>query len=351
MVARVLLITPQFYGIEKKIKSVLEESDYEVIWIENKKLTLDYHGTKSKLKFLRKIYFILFSPKVRYVRKELKKIENTKFDILFSINTYIMCRFLFRELKKNNPELFSVLYLWDSFSMYKSTRDFKQFNKVISFDPEDSIKHQIEYKPNFHIKSNFKISPDHKYDLFFVGKFSHERLSVLDWLNGKSDIAGINSFIRLWPAYKIFLHNSLVYKFLRKLKLKSTWINNYILNYEAIEGIIKREYLLTKSLNFEEVQSILLSSNVILDLPFNGQTGYTHRLIGALANGKKVITTNSNIRKEKFYNPEQVHILNAQYPEIDYKWIKERYEFKVDIFFLNLELSVWLKSVLNVGIA
>ena len=59
MALRILLITPQFYGIEKTIKSVLEASGYEVVWLENKILPLDYHGTKSKLTLLRKIYCFL----------------------------------------------------------------------------------------------------------------------------------------------------------------------------------------------------------------------------------------------------------------------------------------------------
>lgn len=45
----ILLITSKFYRIEKKIKSSLEESGYEVIWIENNALLLDYLGTESKL--------------------------------------------------------------------------------------------------------------------------------------------------------------------------------------------------------------------------------------------------------------------------------------------------------------
>ena len=77
---------PEFYGIEKKIKSALEESGNEVVWIENKLLPFDYKSPNSKLKFLRKIYYFFFSPRVRYIKRELHKIENLKFDILYSIN-------------------------------------------------------------------------------------------------------------------------------------------------------------------------------------------------------------------------------------------------------------------------
>jgi hypothetical protein len=322
MTGRVLLITPKFYGIEKKIKSALEESGYEVFWIENKVLALDYHGSESKFRFLRKIYFTLFAPHVRYLSKELKKTENKKFDILFVINAHIVCPFLLKKLKGINPQLFSIIYFWDSFSKFNWTREIKLFDKVFTFDPADSIEFKIEYKPNFYIRPFLKINYNQNYDLFFVGKFSQERFYVIDRIADKAKNKRLNFFIKLWPAYKNYLHNRYVYRILNRFYFKGTWQEKYLLNFEAIEGILKREYLVTESMDYDEVQSDLLRSNVILDLPFKKQTGYTHRLIEALANGKKVLTTNSNIRKEIFYNPEQIHILDDEDPEVDLNWIK-----------------------------
>ncbi len=351
MSLRILLLTPEFYGIEKKIKSVLEKSDFEVIWFENKILPLDYHGTNSKFKLLRKIYFLLLSPHIRYLRKELKKNENLKFDILFSINAHLICPYLFRKLKSKNPKLFSVLYLWDSSSMYNWTKELKHFNKVFTFDRADSVKYQIEYKPNFYIKRSVNRIHEKEYDLFFAGKFSPGRLAVVDKIVKQAEKSSIGSFVKLWTAYKVFFHNHLIYRLLKMFNFKSSWIENYEINFEAIEGILTREYIIGKSLTYEEMQHHLLCSNVILDLPFHGQTGYTHRLIEALAKGKKVITTNSSVRNENFYNSEQIQIIDEQNPEIDCTWIKEKSTYPIDNYFLDLELSAWLKSVINEGIA
>jgi hypothetical protein len=351
MPSRVLLITPEFYGIEKLIKSILEKSGSEVIWLENKILTLDYHGTKSKFKFFRKLYFFLFFPHVRYLKKQFKNIGNIRFDILFSINGNIICHYLFKKLKSQNPDLYSVLYLWDAFSMYSWSHELKYFNKVFTFDRADSEKYGIEYKPNFFVRSPGKRNPEIEYDLFFAGKFNSSRLILLDKILSEVANSGIKYFVKLWPAYKIFFHNYLIYNLLKKINFKDKWIVEYLLNYEAIEGKIKREYLTERSLGYEEMQNYLECSNVILDLPFQGQTGFTHRLIEALAKGKKVITTNSNIKKELFYNSEQIHITDIQNPEIDCNWIREKSSFRVDSYFLDLELSSWLKSITNVEVA
>jgi hypothetical protein len=351
MALRVLLLTPQFYDIEKTVKSVLEDTGFEVVWIENKTLLFDYHGTWSKFKFLRRLYFMLCSPRERYLKRALRKIGDLRFDILFSINGHTVCPFLFRKLKISNPDLYSVLYLWDSFSMYNWLNEIHLFNKVYSFDPQDCSRHKIAYKPVFYIQKSPKTSNSTSYDLFFVGKFSSERLSILDKVMLKGSGPGLRCFVKLWPAYRILFHNYFVYIILRTFNIKTPAIKKYILNFEAVEGKIEREYIIQESIDYGEVQERLLDSNVVLDLPYPSQTGYTHRLIEALANGKKLLTTNSNIRNEIFYNPEQIHILDDEDPEVDINWIKNISEFAVDNSFLNLELSNWLKSIFNVRIS
>ena len=344
---RILLLMPKFYGIEAEIKLSLEHLGYDVTWIENKSLTFDYHGVRSKLKILRRIYFLIFTPQIRYIDKQFKKNENSKFDLLIAINGFVVCSYLFKKLKKQNPDIHSVLYLWDSFSMFNWTRELKYFNKVLTFDKDDSVRYNIEYKPNFYIKPDLELGLEEKYDLFFVGKYSPDRLAMVDGILDSAENSGINSFIRLWPAYKILFHNSFVHWFLKKINCNSLWIKNYLNNYDVIEGIVKREYLVTESIDFKEVRYHFLCSNVILDLPFQRQTGYSHRLIEALANGKKVITTNAGIKNEEFFNAEQIHIINLQNPEIDFKWVKKRSNFSIDKYFQELELSKWLKLLIN----
>lgn len=350
MTSRILLITPRFYGVEKKIKSVLEESHYEVVWIENKTLPFDYHGTNSKLKLLRKVYSFFAFPRERYLKNELKSISNLRFDIILSINAHIICPYLFRRLKSISPRLTSVLYLWDSFSKFNWSDELKLFTKVYTFDSADAEKYRLIYKPNFYIKNDYILSFETKHDLMFVGKFNPERLALLDRILNLSTSDRIVYYVKLWPGYKIVLHNRLVYNILRKFKINGAWVKNYLLNFEAMEGVLKREYFLSESLNYDEIQSHSLSSNVILDIPFRDQTGYTHRLIEALANGKKIITTNSEIRKEAFFNPEQIHIIENSDPVLDSSWIKARSVFKIENCFINLELSKWLKTILNAEI-
>jgi hypothetical protein len=347
MSIRVLLISPEFYGFEKKIVSVLKEHGIDVYWIANKELPLDYHGTKSKLKVFRKIYFLLVFPQIRYLKRELHKYKDTKFDILFSINCHVICPFLFRALRKKNPQIKSILYLWDSLSMYSWEKEIKYFDEAYTFDPVDSKKLEISYKPNFFIICKESLQ-DVNCDIFFAGKFNYHRLSIIEKLIQKFEKKGIKSCIKLWPTYKMFLHNALLYKILKKINSSKSWTKGFVFNYEAVTGILNRKFILKNKLAYEEIQSYVSGSNVILDLPFISQTGYSHRLIDALANGKKILTTNANIISESFYNPEQIKVLKSVDNDIDVDWIFKKVVFKVPDYIKDLELKRWLKSFLNV---
>jgi len=347
----VLLVTPKFYGIEKKIISVLKKSGYEVEWFENKELAFDYHGTGAKLKLLRKLWFAAFSPRSLYVRKKLNTISDLRFDILFAIDCFVICPYLLRKLKGKNPDLYTLLYMWDSSVMYSWISECGLFDKVFTFDRRDSEIYGWHYLPNFYINEDRKLTNSTRYDLSFVGKFSTLRFNIIEKIIGNISGSDIKYFIKLVPVFKNSLHWRWVYLFLKVIRIRTRWISNYLLNYEACEGILQRDYIIPGPLQFKDVQNESASSHVILDITFPGQTGYSHRLIEALANGKKVITTNRNIQKESFYNPAMIRIIDDKNPVIDCQWIKREYEFSQNSVFNSLELSSWLKSILNVKTA
>jgi len=97
---------------------------------------------------------------------------------------------------------------------------------VYTFDHADSLKFNIEYKPNFYLESSDKDICTEPIDLHFVGKFNPFRLSLIDNILCQLDQSSVSYFIKLWPAYKIFLHNKSLYNFLRRVNLKNLWIKN-----------------------------------------------------------------------------------------------------------------------------
>ncbi len=347
MQKRILLITPRFYGTEDYIRSTLEDLGFEAVWIENRSLPLDYYGTRAKLRRLRKFCFLIFAPRKRYLKHQFKGIANHRFDILFSINGNIICKWLFRKLKAVNPDLFSVIYLWDSSQMYSWNKEVSFFDRAFTFDIEDSKHFSIEYKPNFYIKSENDLPRATEFDLCFIGKFSLYRYLITGKLKESGDIGSVRHFIKLFSASRNILHSRFLYFIFTVFPFGNEWIKEYTLNFKANEGLLPDKNITTEALEFAVAQQIMHSSNVILDLPYPSQSGYTHRLIEALANGKKVITTNNNILTEEFYDARQVRIIDSFHPVIDTEWVRSVLSFSVHPDLKELELSKWLKSVLS----
>jgi hypothetical protein len=343
---RLLLITPRFYDLEKYMVSVLESNNHSVYWIENKIIPFDYHPVSARWKTLRKIYFYIFRPERTFVRKALLSIDDLKFDILFAINGFVICPYLIRKLKKKNPGIKTIMYLWDSFSMYSWIDRIELFDKVFTFDKEDAKKFNLRFIPNFYIPLDDKLIYPAVVHLFFVGKFSPERLRFLDAILVDNQNEQLKTFIRLIPVYKSILHNWFIYKILKKIGAESSWINDYILNYEASESMIDRDYIEMEKVPYFDTQQAFNKANVIIDIPFRDQTGLSHRMVAALVKGKKIITTNANIAYEPFYNKAQIKIIDCEKPSIDLAWARENKIFKPVHELLDVRFETWLNAIL-----
>jgi hypothetical protein len=158
---------------------------------------------------------------------------------------------------------------------------------------------------------------------------------------------GANLYFKLIPSYKNLIHNKLLWKFFKMTRIKGGWIENYLSSYEAIEGILHRDYIDHEKIEFIELQKELTVSSVILDIPFAGQSGYSHSVIGALGNGKKLITTNYIIQSETFYNSDQIKIISSDNPAIDLNWTKEKADFFPNSYFDQLDLRTWIKTLIS----
>lgn len=345
---RLLLISPVLYGIEKHINDALQKKGFEVTWIENKILPFDYQSPDAKLRSLRRTFYALTFKKEQHIKKQLSTIDNLNFDVLLSINCHVLCSCLIRKLRNRNKNIKTILYLWDSTNKFSCLKTTELFDRVYTFDHDDSKKHNWDYIPNFFIKNEDSQNKNHKYDLLFVGKFTEHRLKLLDEIIDKQLVSRpFKYYIKLLPAYKNSLHSYLLYLAIKRFREKNKWICDYTLNYEAITRKLNHEYLIYKPVSPETVVKKRAQSKVIIDLPFPDQSGYTHNAIAALALGKKLITTNNRIRNEEFYNPDQVKIIDQNNPEVDYSWIKEKGEFSIHPYFEKLEMSNWLSLIVN----
>ena len=104
-------------------------------------------------------------------------------------------------------------------------------------------------------------------------------------------------------------------------------------------------YLYNHNIPLEKSLEIQFKSKSILDINHKNRTGITLHVISALANGIKVITTNESIKKELFYNENNIYVLDVDNPVVDKEFFEKPF---VSMNFEHLRLDNWLVNVLCV---
>lgn len=341
----IVLLSPIFHEYHIEIINELKLNGANVFFINNKVHKLDPYFKQSRLKILKYIYYLIFNPDILYflniINPQLKKI---KIDYFIAINQFSLSKYLLKTINKNNKNIKSILYLWDSTGFYYKPGLEKYFSKIFTFDLKDSIKKNLEYIPNFYYdKKEIEVNNKIIYDLFFIGTQHSDRYNILSIIE-KNKPNNITTYFKLIMIYKSFFHDSFIYLILKCLPIH--YFKNIIFEYELFKGKIINPFITFQLISYSEYIKLFNCSNCILDIDSPVQSGCSQRIILALSKGKKIITTNENIKNEKFYNPNQIQIISRKEININYEWIKKDFEFnKKDFEYLRIDN--WLKKLLE----
>lgn len=148
-----------------------------------------------------------------------------------------------------------------------------------SFDPDDCIVYNLKFNtqyfsPNTHFRKKNKL----KWDTYFLGT-DKDRLSVLIKLK----------------------------ELLEKNNMKT---NFHIVNSPIQKKDSRIKY--KKPISYKKNIKNVKDSRIIIDVPIYGQRGLTLRVLEALYYKKKLITFNNDLKKEMFYNENNILVLNYE---------------------------------------
>ena len=108
------------------------------------------------------------------------------------------------------------------------------------------------------------------------------------------------------------------------------------------------KFIIKETIPVDIVNRIILESNCILDTDRECQTGTTPRVIWALALGKKIVSTNLNLKNMPFYNEEQIVFIDRNNPILDIDFVKSRKEvFTINDYILNLRIDNWINNFIQ----
>lgn len=299
---KILFISPTWVDIHRDIAEQLGTMGYEVTFIPENSFPEDPYRIKGK-----KITVsdsVVESLKKQYWDRNYAEI-NRYYDYLIVIDGQGINDHLFSILRASNPNIHCVNYLYDTtHSVYHFEENFKYFDKIFTFDRQESEKYNIDLLPIYWtpIDNN---GTNLNYEIFGFGSYSKNRFELYKFIKGIAENLGKETFIQI---YHNKIKNKLLHilnNCLRKLKRENTLIS--LTDY-------KSELVTHTLLPTAEFRKIIQTSNVVIDSKVLDQDGLTARFMWALGAEKKIITTNTSAKLYPFYSKDQILILDESIP-------------------------------------
>lgn len=324
---RLLLIAPAFFDYEHKIIEELGALNYTVKYIN-----ADPNGLLGTIySSFKKIHFGTDFIIKCFENVIYKKVKNESFDKVLVICGWALTSRVISRIRNNclSERGKMYLYYWDSIHLLKD--DQKRlvfFDEVFSFDEIDCKKSngRIQFLPLFYCNDFDVTNKDNsEYHLATIGSYKYDRYFMIENLKKRFPEIRILSYLYT-PKWMILFH-----KLLRK-KYKD----------------IKLENLSFKKLSFGDIISLYSKCEAVLDIPRTGQDGLTMRTFECLAMHKKILTTNTNIKKYDFYNPDNCYVINnemTQFPDKD--WFEKPYKEIDRTIVEQYSISHWLRVIIE----
>lgn len=344
---RILLLAPEFYSLHLQIIEELESMGYEVVFIPDKLQKYNPNCSSSSFPFIKRIYYHILNPNLKYM-KETEEQWNKKIDILLVINGFSFDKYLINKLKKNNPQIKSILYLWDGINFFDFTYNFCYFNSIYTFDSKDAEKYKLKLLPLFWVQHESKNIITPKYDLCFIGTSHSDRFSILKEIEKQCILMGVSNYIKLVVKDRNITILDYFRYFLNKRKDEAN-SKGFVNDFLYLTGKKNESFLTKKALSPTEFEKIIAESKCIIDLELPYQSGITHRMISALANKKKIITTNSAVKDYFFYDCRNIQIIDRFFPKIDSDFLHNNYCENVETtkYMESLKINNWLKLLIK----
>ena len=334
---KIIFFSVQTFNLEKEIIKKLQEFGALVDYYDERPSNSNF--TKGIIRLKRSVYQHKID---RYYNHILQTTKAKKYDFLFVNRGEVVPAFFLEKFKEQQPQCKFIFYTWDSFTNHKHpTTILKYFDVCYTFDSDDAVKYNINFRPLFYLDDYKKIKNNNTkimYDLLFLGTAHSDRYKISTKISDWCAANNLSSFCFY------FMQGKAVY-FYKKMFDKTFQEFDY-------------KKLSFKSLTTQQIKELYAQSNVVLDINHPGQKGLTMRTFESVGVAKKMITTNAEIKKYSFYNPNNIFVidrnniqLEKSFFETQYQDIDENLYYKMSIegwlncLFVEKESNVWIKGI------
>jgi hypothetical protein len=324
---KILFIAPKFFNYEQEIKIELELAGCDVDWFDDRPASTPL--IKALIRFKPEL---IASYSDQYFDRIIEGARTTRYDSIFVIKGEALSKERLQKLKETQPQARFLYYSWDSLKNFKNSHaKLALFDKVYSFDSSDCINHPIvKHLALFYTRKyeNITLSKNcERIDLLFLGSIHSDRYPVIQkiWASAQSVLPQIK-------LYDHFFYQSKWVFFIRKL-------------FDPQFQNIPWQTVRWDSLNSAETIDLINRSQIIVDVHHPGQQGLTMRTIESLGAQKKLITTNEDIYKYDFYNPENIYVVDRNRPILTRDFLTYDYSPLDPEIYLKYSLRRWLAEI------
>ncbi|WP_343320957.1 hypothetical protein [Sphingobacterium multivorum] len=232
-----------------------------------------YRNIPKFLKPLRKIFFDLDLPFKRiWLVKEFQKTIEKYDTVILSATLYnIKISRIIDSYNFRNKRF--IFWYWNPVEATCFPSEISKLWEKWSFDKKDCEEYNLKYNNTYYFKKFVVPSKDEvRFQVSFVGQ-DKGRLPLLLNIKEKLDKSNITSYFHV---------------------VKDSTSN--------------MEYNYMGRINYSDILEILRTSNILLDIVQESQSGLTLRVMEGLFFSKKVITNNIDINRYNFYNPNNIFI-------------------------------------------
>jgi len=268
-----------------------------------------------------------------YYIKKIESLKNNKYDYILVIRGEYTTKKALVQMRKTYPNAKLILYMWDSLRNNKGIEKlWKYYDKVYTFDRIDYLdnKEKIQFLPLYYYEDILPKSQSQeiKYDVAFIGTGHEDRVKIVNSVAEQCRKEGLRVFFYIFLPHKmVFLYNKI---------LNSS-------NYKGVSG----KQINYKMLPFKTAYEIYGSSKCIMDIESSTQCGLTMRTIEMIGMNKKIITTNQNIKKYDFYNPDNIAIIDRNNIVIPKDFFSKAYCPIHESIYEKYSLQSWILDVID----
>lgn len=322
---RILILSVKFFNYENLIADEISSMGAKVDLFDERPSN-SFYG-KAIIRIKKDLYQNSID---KHYEKIIKLIKTNKYDYFLLIKGEVVSPFFLEFMRNNNPGIIFIYYTYDSFKNNPNGLSILSFfDRKFTFDREDSRKYNLSFRPLFFASEyatiNDKKKRYHNYDLSFIGTAHSDRYSISQKLNKWCEKSGFKMFNFYFSPSKMLF------------KVKKYTDKNF-LQFDSSK-------ISFKSLTHQEIIAVYKDSKAVLDINHPNQNGLTMRTFEVLGSGRKLVTTNKDIKSYPFFNTNNIFIIDRNNPKLKDEFFKNDFEEIENNIYLSMSLNGWVKEL------